>query len=84
MLIPTPVTAAITRPSWRPLVLPATNGLDTARMHRTFDWIEANWDWESTWGWDYPLMAMSATRLGLPDKAIDAHTYAGEKKYLPS
>ena len=64
--------------------LPATDGLDTARMHQTFDWIEANWDWESTWGWDYPLMAMSATRLGLPDKAIDALLMPVKKNtYLP-
>ena len=51
--------------------LPATKGLDTARMAATYRWVENNWDWPSTWGWDYPLMAMSATRLGLSQKAID-------------
>jgi hypothetical protein len=23
------------------------------------------------WGWDFPMMAMCAARLGLPDKAVD-------------
>jgi hypothetical protein len=52
--------------------LPKTEGLDTARMHHTFNWVMRNWEWDSTWGWDYPLVAMTATRLGLPDQAIDA------------
>jgi hypothetical protein len=52
--------------------LPATRGMDTTVMHATFNWVLANWDWASTWGWDFPLMAMTATRLGSPDQAIDA------------
>jgi hypothetical protein len=52
--------------------LPATEGLDTTIMLHTFEWVWKNWKWEDTWGWDFPLTAMSATRLGLPDKAIDA------------
>lgn len=27
---------------------------------------------EHTWGWDFPLVAMNATRLHLPDEAVDA------------
>lgn len=74
-------TDAYTNPRYRgdhPAVLatfgflPATKGLDTTVMHTTFDWIAQHWDWPTTWGWDYPLMAMTATRLGLPEKAIDA------------
>ena len=26
---------------------------------------------EETWSWDYPMMAMTATRLGEPEKAVD-------------
>jgi len=52
--------------------LPATKGLDTVTMRRTFDWVWKNWSWAETWGWDFPLTAMCATRLGKPDKAIDA------------
>ena len=52
-------------------VLPGT-GIDQAAMARTFDWIWSNWDWPTTWGWDYPMMAMTAARVGRPDRAVDA------------
>lgn len=52
-------------------IMPETVGLDTDVMISTFDYIEKSWNWESTWGWDYPMAAMSATRLGKPDKAVD-------------
>jgi hypothetical protein len=65
--------------------LPKTRDLDTARMHKTFDWVWNNWDWPTTWGWDYPLVAMTATRLGLPEKAIDALLMPVQKNtYLPN
>ncbi|HVS97208.1 MAG TPA: hypothetical protein VHE54_12025 [Puia sp.] len=65
-------------------LLPATKGLDTAVLHATFDWVETHWDWPTTWGWDFPLMAMTATRLGLPGKAIDALLMPVKKNtYLP-
>ena len=53
-------------------MLPLSIMIDTAIMHNTFNWIWDNWNWDKTWGWDFPLTAMTATRLGLPDKAIDA------------
>ena len=53
-------------------MLPRTPLIDPATMSRTLDSVFTNWDWPSTWGWDYPMMAMTAARLGLPDKAIDA------------
>jgi len=53
-------------------MLPYPKGLDTAIYHKTFDWVWNNWTWKDTWGWDYPLTAMAATRLGLPEKAIEA------------
>ncbi|MBN2611784.1 MAG: hypothetical protein JXB00_09545 [Bacteroidales bacterium] len=52
--------------------LPLTPLVDTSVMHKTFNYIWDNWQWEKTWGWDFPLTAMTATRLGLPEKAIDA------------
>jgi hypothetical protein len=52
-------------------VLPGA-GVDRGVMDRTFDWIWANWNWPTTWGWDYPMMAMTAARLGRPERAIDA------------
>ncbi len=53
-------------------MLPQTPLLDTAIMHSTFNHIWQNWQWDKTWGWDFPMTAMTATRLGLPAKAIDA------------
>jgi protein-glucosylgalactosylhydroxylysine glucosidase len=52
-------------------MLPATKGLDTAVMHRTFNKIWADWQWHDTWGWDFPMVAMTATRLGDAEKAVD-------------
>jgi hypothetical protein len=48
------------------------DSIDKNKMAFTFDEVMNEWNWESTWGWDYPLLAMSATRLGKPELAIDA------------
>ena len=53
-------------------MLPQTPLLDTAIMQNTFNWIWNNWSWNDTWGWDFPMTAMTATRLNNPGKAIDA------------
>lgn len=52
--------------------IPAANGLDTTVMKSTFNLVWKVWHWENTWGWDFPLTAMTATRLNMPVKAIDA------------
>lgn len=53
-------------------VMPATGQVNTGLMKNTFDWIWNNWTWRDTWGWDFPMTAMTAARLGMPGKAIDA------------
>lgn len=53
-------------------MLPKTPMVDSLIMQNTFNWIWSNWTWEHTWGWDFPMTAMTATRLGMPEKAIDA------------
>lgn len=53
-------------------VLPKTNQYEDSIMNQTFDWIYDNWNWDETWGWDYPTTAMNATRLGEPEKAVNA------------
>lgn len=53
-------------------VLPGAGMVQPAQMEATFQDILSDWQWESTWGWDYPMLAMCAARLGLADKAIDA------------
>lgn len=52
--------------------LPDVGLIDPEIMRATYRDVLGDWDWQSTWGWDYPLMAMTATRLGEPDWAIDA------------
>ncbi len=47
-------------------------GVDGKTMRRTLDWIWDNWNWPDTWGWDYPMLAMCAARVGEPERAIDA------------
>ena len=46
--------------------------IDFPTIQKTFDWIWKNWNWPDTWGWDYPMLAMTAARLGEPERAIDA------------
>ncbi|WP_066220277.1 hypothetical protein [Formosa haliotis] len=53
-------------------MLPESELLDKTIMKNTFDWIWENWAWEDTWGWDFPMTAMTAARLGEPEKAVDA------------
>jgi hypothetical protein len=48
------------------------DGVDIATMRRTLDAVLSSWDWETKiWGWDYPMVAMTAARLGEPKKAVD-------------
>ncbi len=48
------------------------DGVDRATMARTLDAVLTIWDWETKiWGWDYPMVAMTAARLGEPKKAVD-------------
>ena len=48
------------------------SNVDRATMERTLDAVLAQWDWETKiWGWDYPMIAMTATRLGRPQVAIE-------------
>lgn len=52
--------------------IPAANGLDTAVMKKTYFTVLQKWDWNETWGWDYPLMAMTAARLHMGEEAVNA------------
>jgi hypothetical protein len=45
--------------------------VDKAVMRRTLDRMKRDWDLRQTWGWDYPMAAMTAARLGAPEEAID-------------
>ena len=52
--------------------VPPTPLIDADTMKRTYGHVLDTWDWRSTWGWDYPMLAMTAARLGEPRKAVDA------------
>ncbi|MCR2783543.1 MULTISPECIES: hypothetical protein [unclassified Microbacterium] len=53
-------------------VLPPTPIIDPELMKATLGDVWETWDWPTAWGWDFPVMAMTATRLGDPALAIDA------------
>lgn len=48
------------------------DSIDVDEMRNTLDKVMESWNWETTWGWDYPLIAMTAARVGEPEIAIDA------------
>lgn len=53
-------------------ILPASPLAEPEILNNTFDWVYDNWNWDKTWGWDYPTTAMCAVRVGEPEKAINA------------
>jgi protein-glucosylgalactosylhydroxylysine glucosidase len=55
-------------------IVPGYN-VDMTIMANTLDKVIEGWQWDETWGWDFPMMAMSAARLGKPDTAIDFLLY---------
>lgn len=57
------------------------DGVDTDTFRRTFHKVLESWQMDRIWGWDYPMLAMAAARLGEPSVAIDllcttAHKFA--------
>ena len=57
--------------------------VDRETMRRTLFKVMKEWKWDQTWGWDYPLTAMTAARLGEGKLAIDALLMTTEKnRYL--
>lgn len=53
-------------------ILPQNRLINPDYMKNSLDWIWDNWNWPKTWGWDYPMTAMAAARLGDPEKAVGA------------
>ncbi|MDR1470323.1 MAG: hypothetical protein LBT00_13650 [Spirochaetaceae bacterium] len=45
-------------------------GIDDAVMNATLDRVLKDWNWNSLWGWDFPMMAMTACRLGRREDAV--------------
>ena len=55
------------------------------QMVQTLHWVMQNWNWQTTWGWDYGMIAMTAARLGDPETALQALFIDTQKNtYLPN
>lgn len=46
-------------------------GVDTVIMKKTLAKVEEVWKFDKVWGWDFPMVAMNAARLGQPDDAVN-------------
>lgn len=55
------------------------DGVDRATMRRTYDRVGKEWRFNEVWGWDFPMVAMCAARLGDPDKAVDYLLHPAER-----
>jgi hypothetical protein len=47
------------------------DGVDKETFAATLDKVFSVWDFNRTWGWDFPMVAMAAARMGNPEKAVD-------------
>lgn len=70
---------------------------DREIMLNTLRTVLEKWDFNGTWGWDFPMMAMTAARLGQPELAlkcllmdapkneylVNGHNKQGDKQDLP-
>lgn len=53
--------------------------IDRQTMSRTLDRVLNEWDYRSMWGWDFGVIAMTATLLGRPETAVEILLKASEK-----
>ncbi|MEK3886411.1 glycoside hydrolase family 65 [Bacillus sp. FSL K6-3431] len=59
--------------------------VDPEIMRNTLNKVKEVWNWESAWGWDFPMCAMTAARLGEREMAIDFLMMEATKNtYLPN
>jgi hypothetical protein len=61
-------------------------GVDRPTMRRTLEAVLKEWDFEAKiWGWDYPMIAMTAARLGETATAVETLLRDGPNNaYLPN
>jgi hypothetical protein len=65
--------------------VPPTPMIDAGIMRATLHSVLADWDWPSSWGWDFPAIAMCAARVGEPELAVDALMMdVAKNQFLPS
>ena len=60
-------------------------GVDHQVMLNTLQRVITDWQLEKSWGWDFPVIAMTAARLGRQELAVDALLRDSPKNvYLPN
>jgi hypothetical protein len=64
-------------------MLPLVDGVDPVIARNTVRKVWETWNWERTWGWDFPWMAMAAARTGQPQIAVDALLHPSKKNKYP-
>jgi len=47
------------------------DGVDVPTIRHTAEQVFKVWKYDHTWGWDFPMLAMCAARLGNPHQAVD-------------
>ena len=47
------------------------DGVDKETFVKTLDKVVSTWDFNRTWGWDFPMVAMAAARSGNRELAVD-------------
>ncbi len=66
-------------------LLPYSGLYRPEKMRSTLDWVMRHWNWETTWGWDYGMIALCAARLGEPETAVNALLIdKGKNTWLPN
>ncbi|MDQ0253180.1 hypothetical protein J2S74_000552 [Evansella vedderi] len=59
--------------------------IDKEMMRNTLRKVMTDWQWETAWGWDFPMCAMTAARLGEAQMAVDFLLMDATKNtYLPN
>ncbi len=65
--------------------IPDIDLVDKKTMANTLDTILKKWNWSSTWGWDYPMIAITAAKLNKPGLAVETLLMNTQKNtYLPN
>jgi hypothetical protein len=66
-------------------MLPETGLVDHKVLGNSLDTIMEKWNWKTCWGWDFPLLAMSAAAINRPEQAVDfLMMEAPKNRYLPN
>jgi hypothetical protein len=61
------------------------DGVDADTMRRTARRVRDTWQWDRSWGWDFPMAVMAAARTGQPELALDFLLLDTPKNhYLPN